>query len=207
MIIQSKIVIIDDEPKHLKSFIDNLCLEYGKDNIILHENAREGLQYILTHKGLQKMVLILDYSLAKGDISCMDVFEEVTKSTALVSIIIMTNNGATDIGIDNLKKFINHHAYYLITNQSHESLKDKLEIVRKAVDSMNKRVDTALEQWILMHEAKEREIPYITTKAGKTYSLNELLVTIRKQEPEGIDLERKILNLAIGLLTRKEEEI
>jgi hypothetical protein len=53
----------------------------------------------------------------------------------------------------------------------------------------------------------DREKPYLLTRSGQSYSLNQILQEIRLQTEFGKGMERNILNLTIDLLARQKEQL
>ncbi len=123
----------------------------------------------------------------------------------MLTVIVCTTKPLNEISESDLKDFINNHIFSL-SDKMDNTLK-RVEIVTKAVAFLEKQIDTILEQWILRRTEMERKIPYITTKSGKSYSLNDLLVEIRNQTPVGVELEKNMINLTIDLLTRDKEKL
>jgi hypothetical protein len=208
MNIPIKIVIIGRQPKDLDVFKFELELIYGDNSVIIFDNSEAGLEYIFTHL-TQKQIVILDYDLSLNQNNeketGLDVLKKIREKTSLLSVIVCTTKLLPDIPQLELKEFINNHIFWF-SDKMDETL-ERVEIVKKAVAFLDKQVDTILEQWILRRTEMEREIPYITTKSGKSYSLNDLLVEIRNQTPVGMELERNMINLTIDLLTRDKEKL
>ncbi len=208
MNVPTKIVIIDDKPKDLDVFKIELELIYGENSVIIFDNSEVGLEYIFTHL-TQKQIVVLDYDLSLNHNNeketGLDVLKKIREKTSLLTVIVCTTKPLNEISESDLKDFINNHIFSL-SDKMDNTLK-RVEIVTKAVAFLEKQIDTILEQWILRRTEMEREIPYITTKSGKSYSLNDLLVEIRNQTPVGVELEKNMINLTIDLLTRDKEKL
>lgn len=208
MKIPIKIVIIDDKPKDLDVFKIELEEIYGENSVIIFDNSQDGLAYIFDNL-TQKQIIVLDYDLSQNynneKETGLDVLKKIREKTSLLTVIVCTTKPINEISEKDLKEFINNHVFWLLDKM--EKMPQRLEAIEKAVAFLDKQVDTILEQWILRRTEMEREIPYITTKSGKSYSLNDLLVEIRNQTPVGVELEKNMINLTIDLLTRDKEKL
>ena len=204
-----QIVIIDDKPAALDTFITELEIVYGENSVKTFANSKTGLDYIFGNL-TKKMIVILDYDLSQNkydeDKTGLDVLKKIREKTSLLTVIICTTKPLNEIPPPDLVAFINNHIFTFIDKFGDETM-GKVEIVEKAVLFMNKQIDTVLEEWILRRTATEREIPHMRTKSGKTYSLNDLLFEIRNQTPLGIELQTNMLNITIDSLTRDKEQL
>ena len=199
-----KIVVIHDG---LTSNDDPLLVElrltFGENSVVRFENSNQGLQYVLDHLA-QKMVVLLDINFSYGELSGIQVFEYIKKRTALFQVIMITARNLIEIGHEDLIRMINQDAFAIENVFSSQKI---IALVTAALHKMEVRVDSALEQWITSHSDEEQAQPYITTRNGKIYSLKQILEEIRQQTPYGRDMEKKILLLAIDLLTRGKKQI
>lgn len=208
MNIPIKIVIIGKNIKDLDVFKIELEEIYGENSVIIFDNSQDGLAYIFAHI-TQKQIVVLDYDLSQSanneKETGLDVLKKIREKTSLLTVIVCTTKPINEISEKDLKEFINNHVFWLLDKM--EKMPQRLEAIEKAVAFLDKQVDTILEQWILRRTEMEREIPTISTKSGKTYSLNQLLDEIRKQTPIGTELEKNMINLTIDLLTRDKEKL
>lgn len=199
--LRTKIVVIHDDISDTSPIMVMLGVKYGNDNVILHTHSQSGLDYVLNNLG-QKMVVLLDKNFYEGkEKSGIKVFEEIRAKTSLVAVILTSVSNISDIGEDNLKTLINND---LFAFESFTSDYTKIiELIDNAVESMQLRVDAILEDWIVNQPSEKREKQYITTKGDKSFTLNEILESIRQRTEIGKSLEQNILKLAVDLLTRK----
>ena len=77
----------------------------------------------------------------------------------------------------------------------------------KIQNQLETRVDCILEEWISKMDKDELKKPYLTTKSGKIYTLEELMVEIRLETELGRQMKKSILLLAIDLLTSNQEHL
>jgi DNA-binding NtrC family response regulator len=199
-----KIVVIHDGliPK-----IDPLLIvlkeNYGEEFVIHFENSNQGLDYILANLN-QKMVVLLDVNFSDGELTGIQVFENIRKETALVYVIMITARLLSEISHEDLITMINHEAVAIENVFNYPQI---LSLVEKASHQMEVRIDSALEQWIISHPEEDKDKPYITSRTGKTYTLRNILDEIRRQTNYGQDIEKKILMLAVDLLARGKKQI
>ncbi len=200
----TKIVVIHDDIGEKDPLLVVLREEYGADNVILKKKSKEGLNYVLENLS-QKMVVILDLNFKAGEPSGVHVFEGIRKQTSLVYVIIWTASALEDINREDLKSMINNDALAFMS--STDDIEKIVSKVSSASHQLDIRIDSALEQWISLHPESEKQSPYILTRDGKSYSLNEILQEIRLKTPFGMETEKDILLLAIDMLSRGKKKI
>jgi DNA-binding NarL/FixJ family response regulator len=199
-----KILIIHDDLSERDPIVVTLQEIYGKENVLLEKRSSEGLKYIHNHLA-SKLIVLLDFDLGPGEPHAPEVIEKIREETSLVYVIIITAKLLSDISKESLMSFINNDALAMLpaTGDTDEILKH----VEKAAHSLDTRVDCVLEQWIAKRPKNLREKPYLTTRSGVTYTLDDLIVEIRKETDIGQRLEKGILQLAIEQLTNGDEKL
>jgi hypothetical protein len=202
---KTKIVVIHDDIGEKDPLLVVLSEAYGADNIILKKKSKEGLNYVLENISKQKMVVILDLNFKAGEPSGVNVFEGIRKETSLVYVIIWTASALEDINREDLKSMINNDALAFMS--STDDIEKIMGKVSSASHQLDIRIDSALEQWISLHPENEKQSPYILSRDGKSYSLNEILQEIRLKTPFGMETEKDILLLAIDMLSRGKKKI
>jgi hypothetical protein len=100
---------------------------------------------------------------------------------------------------------INHDAFALESVTADYS--QIISLVEGASHKLDARVDAVLEDWITKQSVEKRAKPYLQTKDGKTYTLDNILESIRLQTTIGKQMERNILKLAVDLLTRQKTKL
>ena len=200
-----KIVVIHDDISGNSPIMVMLEKKYGKDNVVLHNHSQQGLDYVLNNLG-QKMVVLLDKNFYEGkEKSGILVFQEIREKTSLVSVILTSVSNISDIGEESLKLLINNELFAFESFASDYT--QILNLIDKAVDNMQLRIDCVIEEWIMKHPQEKRTQPLVKLKDGKTYSMNEVLESIRQQTPIGIDFEKSLLRLSIELFSRQKLKI
>jgi DNA-binding LytR/AlgR family response regulator len=201
----TKIVVIHDGliPK-VDPLLVELEIKFGEDAVIHYENSNDGLDYVLSNLN-QKIIVVLDMNFSKGELSGLQVFKNIREKTALVYIILITADEAIKIKNEDLIFLINHDAFALESVTADYSR--IIFLVESASHKLDARVDAVLEDWITKQSADKRAKPYLQTKDGKTYSLDDILESIRQQTAIGKQMERNILKLAVDLLTRQKSKL
>lgn len=199
-----KIVVIHDGliPK-IDPLLIELHAEYGTEAVMHFENSNKGLEYVLGHLN-QKMIVLLDINFSQGELSGVQVFEDIKKHTSLVAVIMITARSLNELNHNDLVAMINHDAFAIENVFKYPQI---IKLVNAAAHKMEVRVDSALEQWILLHPENDLNEPYLITREGKTYTLKKILEEIRLQTPFGQDIEKNMLMLAIDMLSRGKRSI
>lgn len=201
----TKIVVIHDG---LIPIQDPLLVElknkFGNEQVVHLENSNQGLDYVLNNLS-QKMVVLLDINFSKGELSGIQVFDDIRNKTALVYVILITADEYYKIKNEDLIFLINHDAFAIESVTTDYT--NIISLVEKAVHKLEVRIDSVLEEWIMQQPAGKRNLPYIRIKNGESYTLNQILESIRQQTEIGQKLERNILKLAIDLLVRQRREL
>jgi DNA-binding NtrC family response regulator len=217
----TEVVIIDDDIQLGDPYMVSLQME--NSIVTLFNNPQEGLEYIQANLH-RRLVIVLDIMFGDGAISGNVVFQRIREQSRLIPVIICSagltsNNGSasfskkseahirekTGVTIDNLVQFLNEHAFAYMGKPV--SFIELGQVIQRAVKSIEVRVDSALEDWILKHPKQMRDKPYLITAAGESMNLDEILVEVRKQTAKGRQFEKQLLNLTIDLLMRGKKEL
>jgi len=199
-----QIVIIDDNRKDTDPLIVSLKMHFKDADIILKKKSSDGLDYILENLN-KKTIVLLDYDLGKGELNGTELFRKIREKTSLIYVIIITANNINNIPYDELIEYINNNAFAFVYRTI--SIAELKPIIEKAIHSLDAKVDSALEQWIYLHTDSEKVAPYLHSREGKTYTLNQILEEIRLQTNFGKEMEKDILLLAIDMLSRGKKKI
>jgi DNA-binding NtrC family response regulator len=199
-----KIIVVDDNIKITDPLLVQLQMNFKDADIILKDNAKDGLEYIIKNLN-SKMIVLLDYDLGRGEPNGTEIFSKIRETTSLLYVIIITAKLIDDIPNKELVTYINKDALAVIDKTT--SLEDKIKLVRKAIHTLDVRVDCTLEQWITNHSDDELNEPYLTTNTGTKLTLKDVLKEIRQQTDLGRKLERNIMMLAVDLLTRGKNHL
>jgi hypothetical protein len=197
------ILLINDPIMETRPLYQKLVEMYGQANIFLKKDIDEGLNFVKTHLD-KRTIVILDYDFGSKRTG-LSVFEDLQAESKLLYIILNTAKYIIDIPQTDLKVFINNHLMALVDKT--DGYEKTLEAVETAIQALSNRVDCILEEWILRHEFYTREKPYIKLQNGKTMSLNELLIEIRRDTPFGREMSNHIISTAITLIQRDIQKL
>lgn len=200
-----QIVVVHDDIESNSPIMVELNLIYREENVHLFKHSQEGLDYILNNLG-KKMIVLLDKNFYDGkEMSGVKVFEKIREKTSLVYVILITVSKITEIDDNEIKMLINKD---LFKYESFTSDYSKiLKLIEEANLNLSIRIDAVIEEWIMRHSEEKRESPLVKLKDGTSYSMNDILESIRQQTEVGIDFERQLLNLAIELFSRQKLKI
>jgi hypothetical protein len=201
-LINTKIIVIHDDIPDNHPIMVMLKEKHSEENVLLFAHSQEGLDYVLGNLGT-KMVVLLDKNFhGNKEISGIKVFEKIREKTSLVYIILITVDKITEIDDEELKMLINKDLFKF---ESFTSDYTKiLNLIDDAVQNLNLRIDCVIEEWIMRHPDEARNKPLIKYKEGKSYTMNEVLDSIRKQSEIGLSFEKSLLNLAIEIFSRQK---
>lgn len=200
----TKVVIIHDTLKNNDPLMIVLKEKYGAENVHLIEHSEEGLNFVLENL-TQKMILILDLDLHVDERQGYEIFKDIREKTSLVYIIIWTAKDLNDISKDYLVGWINND--FLALAHSTTDYGKIMPLVIKAEHQLDLRIDTILEEWISSLSNEERSKTFIITKNGEKFTLEDIIISIRKGEDLGRSIEKSILKLAVYLLTKEKATI
>lgn len=203
--ISAKIIVIHDDIADNSPIIVMLKENHGEDNVLLFNHSQEGLDHVLNNLGT-KMIVLLDKNFkGNDDISGIKVFEKIREQTSLVYIILITVSKITEIDDDELKMLINKDLFKF---ESFTSDYTKiLELVDDAILHLSLRIDCVIEEWIMKHPPESRNQVLLKNKDGKSFTMDDILESIRKQSEIGVYFERSLLKLAIDLFSRQKLKI
>lgn len=198
------IIVIDDDFTKDQPLYGFLETAYPSENIHLFQNSGDGVKFI--EQNLSKKIIVLLDIMFNGQEAGVDVFNEISKKSALVCFIVMTGN-IEQISRAGLTNLINGHAWYII--QRDKPAREILAIIKDAENHINLRVDGALEEWVFRHTAEEQSRPFLKTRDGKSYSLLDILQSLRTSDNDeiGQKIAGDIMALAVDLLLNDRTKI
>lgn len=202
-LISTKIVVIHDDMDDDYPLIVMLKDKYSDENVIFFKHSQEGLNYVLENLG-KKMVVLLDKNFKdKDDISGLKVFEKIREKTALVYIVLISANSIADFSEEELKILINKDLFKL--EKFTTDYKSIIQLIEEAVNSIDMRVDAAIEDWLMINNLED-EKPVLITETAR-YTLRDILKEIRLDSEVGKNFVKKINALTIELIMRNKEKI
>ncbi|WP_309608456.1 hypothetical protein [Flavobacterium sp.] len=201
----TKIVVIHDNIDETSPIMVEMSIKYGNENVILFKHSQDGLDFVLNNLG-NKMIVLLDKNFYDGkEIDGIKVFEKIREKTSLVYIILVTVSKISEIDGDTLKMLINKDLFKLESYTN--DYKAIINLIDEALLTIGTKVDSVIEDWIMRHPVEKREQIILKTKDGRSYSMNDILESIRQQTEVGIEFEKNLLKLAIELFSRQKLRI
>lgn len=197
----TKVVVIHDNIEETSPIMVEMRVKYGFENVVLFQHSQEGLDYVVSNLG-SKMVVLLDKNFDHNEIDGIKVFTEIREKTSLVYVILITVSKISEINSETLKMLINKDLFKL--ESFTQDYKKIIELVDQARSTLNVRVDAVIEDWIMRHPVEKREQIILKTREGISYSMNDILDSIRKETSIGLQFERNLLKLAIELFSRQK---
>jgi hypothetical protein len=197
----TKVVVIHDNIDETSPIMVEMRVKYGFENVVLFQHSQQGLDYVVSNLGC-KMVVLLDKNFDGNEIDGIKVFTEIREKTSLVYIILITVSKISEINSETLKMLINKDLFKL--ESFTQDYKKIIELVDQARATLNVRVDAVIEDWIMRHPVEKREQIIHKTRDGISYSMNDILESIRKETSIGLQFERNLLKLAIELFSRQK---
>ena len=197
------IVIIDDNLNNTvpQPLILKLKERYSK--VKEFTDPKNGTNYVINNPQ-EKIIVILDIMMP--DMDGHQVLAKIRQNNSIIPVILYTGKDEKLHG--SLRDFIENQAFSYV--EKDDSYKTVLKIVENAAYQVNllfSQVDKAIEGWIETHGDDQKEAPYIRTKDGTAYSLNDVVKSIRERTEIGQKMEQNILKLAIDLLVRDKKRL
>lgn len=196
-----KVIVIHDDIADDSPIMVMLREKHGDENVLLIKHSQEGLDFVLGNLGT-KMIVLLDKNFyGNKEISGIRVFEKIREKTSLVYVILITVSKITELDDDELKMLINKDLFKFESFTSDYTT--ILKLVDEAILSLSLRIDCVIEEWIMKHPDKARNKPLIKNKEGISFTMNEVMQSIREESEVGIEFERSLLKLAIEIFSRQ----
>lgn len=185
------IVIIDDSLKKNDPLIEEIE-DLNKNYIVeLFSNAEKSLEFIKNNI-TTKIVVILDIDLGDKK-SGSDVITDIRKLSKLIPVIIWSVFDGSNKDFTN---FITNNAFSYV-NQN-EDMEVILEHIKSATLSLDISISAAAENW-LQNNYEKKDTVIHQDKAGNSYTVNNIIEEIRQQTPFGLEIQRKLTNMTVGL--------
>lgn len=186
------VYIDDDEKMKNDAFLDDI--EDLVDKIEYYSEPQCGLEYINNNID-RNIIVLLDWKFNNSRIQGDDVLNNIDEISTLVPVIVFT--GAS-IEVSEANKMFKGNAFSCIPKDA--TTKEIVDTIKKAYDRIQNDIRSVMEKWILKQDAEKRSRPYMRT-GDKVYTLNDILLSIRKQDDFGKETTRGVLSLATELFT------
>ena len=170
------IVYIDDD----KKMHDDALFDYLSESvqaIVKFDKPLEGLTYIKENIA-QRMVVILDWKYNNSQRQGADYLSDIKDISELVPVM--------------------GHAFSCLAKSA--SIEEMEQAIDNAYSTIQNDIRTVMTEWIMAQDEEKRNRPYMRF-GDRTYTLNDILISIRKQDNLGKDTTKGILSLATELFT------
>ena len=192
------IVYIDDDAKMREdAFLDDIS--DAVEGILYFEKPSDGLSYVKNNID-KNIVVILDWKFNSSSLQGDDVLKDIDSISVLVPVIVFT--GAS-IDANEANKMFKGNAFSCVPKDA--TTETLVTAIRNAYDRIQNDIRSVMEKWILKQDEEKRNKPYMRS-GNKIYTLNDILVSIRKQDEFGKETTRGILSLATELFTNNMRE-
>lgn len=187
------IVYIDDD----KRMHDDALFDYLSDSvqkIVKYEKPSDGLAFIKDNID-KRMVVILDWKYNNSQRQGADYLSDIKSISELVPVIVFTGQ---DVSVSDTNKMFAGHAFSCLSKSA--SMEEMEQAIDNAYAMIQNDIRTVMTEWILSQDEEKRNRPYMRL-GDNTYTLNDILISIRKQDTLGKDTTKGILRLATELFT------
>jgi DNA-binding NtrC family response regulator len=201
---KTNLIVIDDDSEFKREpFFVEVAEAFPGIVIFFFENPEEAIPCINSKlEAAEKVIVLLDLGFANDTLQGTEILKIIRQKSYLIPVIILT---AADDDLKVAEELVNYKATAFMRKTF--SLLDKMSILRNIVDYLNLDLPGAIEEWIETNPNERRNIQYIATSNGKSYTLNEILSEIRRETSIGKDFANKLIKLTVDLVSRSKEKL
>ncbi|GHU01781.1 hypothetical protein FACS1894147_02300 [Spirochaetia bacterium] len=193
------LIVIDDYDLQDEPWVRDVREEFPSFEITFCMNEEEALKCITEKiESCQLIIVILDLDFF-GKMSGVKILQAIREKTYLIPVIVFSGIDET---LEQVHDLINLHARAFIRKSNPEEIVKALE---DAVSLLKTNVASALEEWIMTNPKERRDVPYLSTSTGQTYTLDDVLIEIRRDTVIGKEFSQKLLKLTVDLIARNKE--
>lgn len=191
------IVVCIDDDRQLNDdpFFDDIRDDVN--DIVFFDKPTSGLEYIKANVD-KKIIVFLDWRFNNTGMQGDQALVDINEVSSCFPIIIFTGQSEINIG-DTIKMFAGN-AFSCIAKDS--SMEQMRETLYRAYDRIKNDIRTIMIDWILGQPDDKRCKSYVRL-GNVTYTLNDILTSIRKQDLLGQKTAQDILTLATELFLDK----
>lgn len=195
------ILIIDDNQKIKEDALFwELEDRYGAENVSFISNPTQALKFISDNLE-RNIIVLLDIQFPENEMDGHKLLAEIRNLSQLIPVILWSGINETK---ETFSDFINNHAFGFLSKTATSA--EIMVLIDKAEEYFNTNLDNTIEDWIIKKE-EDKDKPVYFTADGKSYSLNQILLEIRKQSEIGKSFGRKLNELTIDLLLRNKKNL
>jgi len=192
-----EIVVIHDDIKEHSHLLTKLRESFTSVRLINDPDA--GIEYVIDNIA-EKIIVILDINFGEGT-NGYDVLEKIRERSFLIEVIILS---AKEEVIEHINQLFGLNTFNYVVRGKAKSETILIDSVLKARDKIDNSISGAIEQWINLQSKDRRDKPYLISHEGREYTLNELKREIKLRSEAGLELEKKIIMMAIKLMMNKK---
>jgi FixJ family two-component response regulator len=199
------LVIIDDDStlKRDPFFLVEIVENIPEAILSFFEDSDQAIAFIIERMNVsEKIIVLLDLGFPSTSLQGTSILKIIREKSFLIPVIIYT---AANDDLMIAEELINFKTTAFIRKSS--SMAEKIDVLKNVIDSLGINVANAIDEWIEANPKERRDIEFITTSDGKTFSLNELLKEIRHETPMGKYFASNLLKLTIDLIARNKEKL
>jgi len=198
------LIVIDDDVEFSREpFFVEVAEVFPDMNVIFFENPKEAIPSInKTLEAAEKVIVLLDLGFPNNTQQGTEILRVIREKSYLIPVIIFT---AADDDLKVAENLINYKATAFVRKTF--SISDKINILKNIVDYLNLDLPGAIDEWIESSPNERRNIQFIATSDGKSYTLNQILNEIRRESIVGKEFSNNILKLTVDLISRNKENL
>jgi DNA-binding NtrC family response regulator len=199
------LVVIDDDLKlNMDPFFRvEIPEKFPKVVLSFFEDPNEAISFIIKKiASFERIIVLLDLGFPSDLLPGTSILKIIREKSFIIPVIIYT---AANEDLMIAQDLINLKTTAFI--RKNFSLEEKNTILKKVIDFLDIDMANAIEEWIGASPVERRDMQFITTSDGKTFTLNELLNEIRQETPTGKYFANNLLKLTVDLIARNKEKI
>jgi len=195
--------VIDDVELSRDPFFMEVAEVFPDMNIIFFQSSKEAIPSIISKlEAAEKVIVLLDLGFPNDTLQGTEILRIIREKSYLIPVIIFT---AADDELKAAEDLINYKATAFIRKTL--SYSERIDILKSIVDYLNLDLPSAIDEWIASNPNERRNIPFIVTSDGKSYTLNEILNEVRRETNAGKEFTNNLLKLTVDLVSRNKENL
>jgi len=197
------IVIDDDKELYREPFFVIVSETFPDMDISFYTSSEQAIPCI--HEKInssEKLIVLLDLGFPKNTLQGGEILKLIREKSYLIPVIVFT---AADDDLRITEDLVNYRATAFIRKTL--SISERIEILKKTIDYFNTDLPSAIDEWVESNPDERRNVPYIATSDGKSYTLNEILDEVRHETMVGKEFANNLLKLTVDLVSRNKERL
>jgi CheY-like chemotaxis protein len=197
------IVIDDDKEFQNEPFFIDVRENFPDMDIYFFENSETAIPFINEKiNSTEKIIILLDLMFPESSQQGTDILKIIREKSFLIPVMVLT---AADDDLKVTEDLINYKTTAFVRKTL--SISERIDILKSIVEFLNSDIPSAIDEWIGSNPEERRNMPYIATSDGKSYTLNEILKEIRQETIIGKEFTNNLLKLTVDLVSRNKEKL